>query len=316
MHNDGLNGLLKSIASAIVKIRHAINEANLSNSNNFTSIVNCHGQSVNRLDIVANDILSNCIENSGSCAGIVSEEIESFQSFDCKGHGARYICAFDPLDGSSNILVNGCLGTIFSIYRQPSFPGELIVSDFLQAGCQQVAAGYAMYGASTVFVYSTRTEVNGFTLDEHDDQFYLTYPKLQIEQTGTHYAFNSSRSLSFPLSVRRYLKDRELIFAERTDVTYRYQGCMVADMHRILTQGGIFLHPSSKEHPRGKLRLMYECNPLAFITEVAGGAATNGKERLLNITPEFAHQCSPIFIGSYEMVKEFDRYQHIDRLNQ
>lgn len=315
IHNDGLDGLLKSIASAVVRIKKAINEAALSNSNNFTDVVNCHGQSVNRLDILAHDILGDCLANSGCCAGIASEELDHFHSFDIKGHHVKYVCAFDPLDGSSNILVNGCLGTIFSIFRQPDFHDELKMSDFLQAGCHQVAAGYAMYGASTVFLYATRREVNGFVLDEQDDQFYLAYPKLQVDKMGNHYAFNSSRASSFPLSVRRYLKDRELIFAERAEVTYRYQGCMVADFHRIIIQGGIFLHPATKELPRGKLRLLYECNPLAFIIEVAGGSATDGKNRLLNITPASLHQCSPIFIGSYDMVKEFDRYEHIDDFN-
>jgi fructose-1,6-bisphosphatase I len=222
---------------------------------------------------------------------------------------SKYICHFDPLDGSSNIDANISIGTIFSIYRRKSPSGPGTVEDVLQKGTEQVAAGYVIYGSSTILVYTTGEGAHGFTLDPTVGEFLLCYENLKIPKRSKTYSINEGNYCKWNPNLRRYVdslkQDKE---EEGLPYSARYVGSLVADFHRNLLYGGIFLYPADKKNKNGKLRIMYEANPLAFIVEQAGGRATNGKQRILDIEPKNLHERTPLFIGSEEDVLELEKF--------
>lgn len=300
-----LAGLLRSIGLAAKMVSYLVNKAAIADILGEAGAVNIQGETVQKLDALANQTFINVLKNSIYCAGMVSEENEDIIVFDdTKNNQSKYVVLMDPLDGSANTDVNMPIGTIFSIYRRVSPLGQPCrKEDFLQAGDSQFAAGYVLYGSSTIFVYGTkRHSVNGFTLDNSVGEFYLSHPKMQLPDDGTAYAFDYRYYHSVEAKVRKVLDSYSDI---ATDYSNKNSGCMVADLHRIFLKGGVFLYPKRKEKPKGKLRLMYECNPMAFLAELCGGAAFDGDKRIMNIEPESIHQRSPIFIGSKNMVRDF-----------
>lgn len=295
-----LSGLLRDIGLAAKIISYKVNRAGLSDITGQAAITNATGDTVQRLDLIANELLINSLHNSGECCGIASEENESFVPIK-SSKDAKYVVIFDPLDGSSNIDVNVSIGTIFAIYRRISDGGDCEERDFLQDGVEQVAAGYILYGSSTMLVYTTGQGVNGFTLDPGIGEFCLSHPKVQIPQKGKYYSVNHSQYLKFSDGVRQFINE-----CQNMARNFRYIGSMVADVHRTLFKGGIFMYPATSFAPEGKLRLLYECNPLSFIIEQAGGKASNGQERILEIEAKELHQRSPIFMGSEDMVARIE----------
>ena len=251
------------------------------------------------------------LQHGISCAGIGSEELDDVVIFDDPvSNKSKYVCLFDPLDGSSNIDVNVSIGTIFSVYRRVSELGKPATKeDFLQPGNKQVAAGYVIYGSSTMFVYATRRGVNGFTLDPAIGEYSLSHPDIKCPEIGKMYSVNHGNFFQYDEPVKKYItacqkKDK----TNGGPYTQRYIGSMVSDVHRNLIKGGIFMYPGTTDKPKGKLRLLYECNPFAFIVEMAGGLATNGKIRILDVQPTELHQRTPFFIGSKLMMEELEGY--------
>jgi fructose-1,6-bisphosphatase I len=262
---------------------------------------------VKKLDIFANNQFMGVLRHGISCAGVGSEEMDEIAIFDDEvSNQSKYVCLFDPLDGSSNIDVNSSIGTIFGIYRRVSEKGSpCTLGDFLQPGIQQVAAGYIIYGSSTMLVYATRRGVNGFTLDPSIGEFTLSHPNIKCPENGSLYSVNHGNFFRYGEGVKKYIDScQKKNETNGGPYTQRYIGSMVADVHRNLIKGGIFMYPGTTDKPQGKLRLQYECNPFAFIMEVAGGSATNGQERILEIQPKNLHQRSPFFIGSKIMMEE------------
>ena len=261
---------------------------------------------VQKLDLFANQKLIECLQNSGECGGLASEESEDIiQIPSIAGKNPKYVVVVDPLDGSSNIDVNVSVGTIFGIYRRLSDPiGPCDVGDFLQKGIEQVAAGYVLYGTSTMLVYTTGRGVNAFTLDPSIGEFCLSHKEIKIPSRGNHYSVNQGYYMKFDVEMRRYIDS-----CSDQNLRLRYIGSMVSDVHRILFQGGIFLYPNTRKYPLGKLRLLYECNPMAFIVEQAGGKAiTCTLDRIMEMTPRELHQRSTIAIGSPDMVDEMKAF--------
>jgi fructose-1,6-bisphosphatase I len=247
-----------------------------------------------------------CLTHGGEVCGVTSEELEDFVVLPkVPGKDSNYVVVMDPLDGSSNIDVNVSVGTIFGIYRRKSnVEDDCSLEDFLRKGSEQVAAGYVLYGTSTILVYTTGQGVNGFTLDPTIGEFCLSHPDIQIPKRGNFYSVNQGYYLKFDLEMRRYID-------HCSDMNYglRYIGSMVSDIHRIMFQGGIFLYPNTRKYPLGKLRLLYECNPISFIVEQAGGMAINTKlERIMDVPLERLHQRSTIVMGSIDMVKEMQEF--------
>ncbi len=301
-----LSSLLRHIALAGKFVNSAVNEAGLMDVLGKTGESNVHGEEVQKLDDYANNKFIESLRMSGLCCGITTEENEQPITPEDNEQTSKYIVAVDPLDGSSNIDVNVSIGSIFSIYRSISPDGQCFNDDFLQQGNKQVAAGYIIYGSSTMLVYTTGNGVNGFTLEPATGEFFLSHPNLQIpEQEGT-YSINVGNYNKYSQGVRDYIDYcQEVDKDSGRPYKLRYIGSMVADMHRTLIKGGIFIYPASKGSPDGKLRLLYECNPMAFLAEQAGGQATNGEgTRILDINPTDPHQKSPIFIGSSKMVEQ------------
>jgi fructose-1,6-bisphosphatase I len=251
------------------------------------------------------------LKHGVACAGIASEELDDIVVFDDPvSNNSKYICMFDPLDGSGNIDVNVSIGTIFSIYRRVSELGKPCTEeDFLQPGNKQVAAGYIIYGSSTMLVYATRRGVNGFTLDPSIGEFSLSHPDIKCPESGKIYSVNHGNFFQYEEPVKKYIDGCQKKTKDTGGpYTQRYIGSMVADVHRNLIKGGIFMYPGTTDKPKGKLRLLYECNPFAFIVEVAGGKATNGKQRILDIEPTELHQRTPLFIGSKAMMEELESF--------
>lgn len=309
-----LSGLLRDIGVAAKLVNREVNKAGLVDILGSHGSTNVQGEQVQKLDIFANEILKSSLMNSGECCGIASEEEDEHVSFECVDHrsNAKYVVLFDPLDGSSNIDVNVSIGTIFSIYKRKSAPGgPCTIEDFLQPGTEQVASGYVIYGSSTMLVYTTGKGVNGFTLDPSIGEFCLSHPDIITKVRSDTYSINQGYHHQFSRGVQDYLAFCQ-DGAERKSKPYRlrYIGSMVADVHRNLIKGGIFLYPAMSSAPSGKLRLMYECNPLAFLAEQAGGEATTGTQRILDIKPAGLHQRVPILIGSKAMVEEAVRIIH------
>lgn len=308
-----LTRLLRDIGIAAKIVNREVNRAGLVNILGVAGSDNASGDDVQKLDIFANQVFIDCLNHGGECCGIASEELEDFVALDpVKNKEAEYIVVMDPLDGSSNIDVNVSVGTIFGIYKRKSEgTGPCKMEDFLQKGVDLVAAGYVLYGTSTIMVYSTGNGVNGFTLDPSIGEFCLSHSNMQMPKTGNYYSVNQGYYLKFDLEMRRYIDH-----CSDSNLRLRYIGSMVSDLHRILFQGGIFLYPNTRKYVDGKLRLLYECNPMSFIIEQAGGTAINTKlERILELEVHDIHQRSTIVIGSSDMVDEMKKFAKIYSAN-
>lgn len=306
-----LSGLLRDIGLAAKRVNVEVNKAGLVDILGDAGSTNVQGEDVKKLDVFANNQFMGALRHGISCAGIASEEMDDYIAFnDEVSKNSKYVCLFDPLDGSGNIDVNVSIGTIFGVYRRATTQGEIASSqDFLQPGRKQVAAGYIVYGSSTMLVYATRRGVNGFTLDPSIGEFCLSHPNIKCPEFGKIYSVNHGNFFRYSEGVRNYIdacqkKDK----SNGGPYTQRYIGSMVSDVHRNLIKGGIFMYPGTTDKPGGKLRLLYECNPFAFIMEVAGGKATDGKQRILDIQPGTLHQRTPLFIGSKGMMEELESH--------
>ena len=306
-----LSGLLRDIGLAAKRINVEVNKAGLVDILGDVGETNVQGEDVKKLDVFANNQLTGVLHHGISCAGIGSEEIDDYVAVDDEvSKNSKYVCLFDPLDGSGNIDVNVSIGTIFSVYRRVRPKGTVASrEDFLQPGRMQVAAGYIVYGSSTMLVYATRRGVNGFTLDPSIGEFCLSNPDIKCPEIGKIYSVNHGNFFQYTDGIKQYIDVcQKKTKSNGGPYTQRYIGSMVADVHRNLIKGGIFMYPSTIDKPKGKLRLLYECNPFAFIVEVAGGKATNGKERILDVQPTELHQRSALFIGSKNMMEELESY--------
>ena len=306
LHSGELTGLLRDIGVAAKIINREVTKAGLVSILGVSGQENSSGDNVQLLDLYANETLIECLKNSGEVCAIVSEENEDIIYVpSVEGKEAKYVVAFDPLDGSSNIDVNVSVGTIFSIYhRQSAQDKNPEIEDFLQKGTALVAAGYVIYGTSTILVYTTGHGVNGFTLDPSIGEFCLSHRDIKIPNRGPYYSVNQGYYLKFDVDMRRYID-----YCSDLNLGLRYIGSMVSDIHRILFQGGIFLYPNTRKYPLGKLRLVYECNPMSFIVEQAGGKAmTCQLQRIMEIQPKSLHQIATIAIGSPEMVDEMKEF--------
>lgn len=304
-----LSGLLRSIGLACKRINVEVNRAGLADILGALGKENVQGEEVQKLDDFANNALIDMLDHSIYCAGVGSEENDDIVVFnDSISNNSKYVLLMDPLDGSGNIDVNVSIGTIFSIYKRLTPLGTpASKKDFLQPGKMIVAAGYVIYGSSTVLVYATRRGVNGFTLDPSLGEFCLSHPDIKCPPTGKIYSANYGNFGEYAIGVQNYLKRCESKTREEGGpYTERYIGSMVADIHRNLVKGGIFMYPGTRNKPKGKLRLMYECNPLAFIVMIAGGKATNGEKDIIDIEPNDLHQRSPMYIGSRLMMEELE----------
>jgi len=299
-----LSRLLRDIGIAAKIVNREVNKAGLMDIFGDVGTINIQGESQKKLDVFANDQFIAALKSGGECCIVASEENDEIIEIDGEvSKNAKYIVAMDPLDGSSNIDVNVALGTIFSIYRRVSNTGSATLKDVLQKGTEQVAAGYVIYGSSTMLVYTTGKGVNGFTLDPSIGEFCLSHPEMKIPENGIIYSINEGNYIHFPEGVKKYLKYCQVEDKQTSrPYTSRYIGSMVADIHRNMIKGGIFIYPTTSGAPNGKLRLVYECNPMAFIIEQAGGKATDGFNRILDKNVTALHQRSAIFIGSKNMV--------------
>ena len=304
-----LSTLLRDIGLAAKRINVEVNKAGLVDILGDAGSVNVQGEDVKKLDLYANQQMMGVLSRGISCAGIASEELDDFIAFDDEvSKQSKYVCLFDPLDGSGNIDVNISIGSIFGVYRRVTEKGTRVDErDFLQAGVRQVAAGYIIYGSSTMLIYATRRGVNGFTLDPSIGEFCLSFPDIKCPEIGNIYSVNHGKFFQFEKGVQEFIQRCQHKTKEKGGpYSQRYTGSLAADMHRNLIKGGIFMYPSSVDMPHGKLRLMYECNPFAFIMEVAGARATDGVSRILDIHPASLHQRSPFFTGSKEMMQELE----------
>jgi fructose-1,6-bisphosphatase I len=304
-----LAGLLRDIGLAAKRVNVEVNKAGLVDILGNTGDINVQGEEVKKLDEFANDQFTGVLRHGISCAGIASEELDDMVVFeDDISRGSKYICMYDPLDGSSNIDVNVSIGTIFSVYRRVTETGTSVtIKDFLQPGIRQVAAGYIIYGSSTILVYATKRGVNGFTLDQSIGEFCLSHPGIRCPETGKMYSVNHGNFFRYSDGVKKYID----ICQNKNEsnggpYTQRYIGSMVSDVHRNLIKGGIFMYPGTTAKPKGKLRLLYECNPFAYIVEVAGGKATDGVQHILEKIPGELHERTPFFIGSIKMMEELE----------
>lgn len=314
-----LSRLLRDIGVAAKIINSEIRKAGMANILGSTGVTNVQGEEQKTLDVYANEQFINALEAGGECCGIASEENEDIIYVQNEmSKDAKYVVCIDPLDGSSNIDVNVSIGTIFSIYRRVTNSGPPQMEDFLQKGDKQVAAGYVLYGSSTMLVYTTGNGVNGFTLVPSIGEFCLSHPDIKIPIDGALLSVNEGNYMSFTEGVRQYIKYSQ-VQDSTTSRPYcsRYIGSLVADFHRNLVRGGIYMYPSTPASTHGKLRLLYECNPLAFIVEQAGGKASDGQQRILQLQPVELHQRSPLFIGSSNMVSKaeafLDLYSNVNK---
>jgi fructose-1,6-bisphosphatase I len=304
-----LSGLLRDIGLAAKRVHVEVNKAGLVDILGDYGTTNVQGEEVKKLDIFANNQFMGVLRHGISCAGIGSEELDDVVVFDDPvSNQSKYVCLFDPLDGSANIDVNVSIGTIFSVFKRVSELGKPATKeDFLQPGIKQIAAGYVIYGSSTMLVYGTRRGVNGFTLDQSIGEFTLSHPDIKCPETGKIYSVNHGNYFKYEEKVQRYITTcQQKNETNGGPYTQRYIGSMVADVHRSLIKGGIFMYPGTSDRPLGKLRLLYECNPFAFIMEIAGGKATDGHQRILEIVPSQVHQRTPFFVGSKLMMQELE----------
>lgn len=292
-----LSQLLRDIALASKVVNREVNKAGLIDIMGAVGSQNMAGDDQQKLDVLANIRFTRALAKGGEVCALVSEESDTFVDLNNDG---KYVIAIDPLDGSSNIDVNVSIGTIFSIYRRKSVEGTPIQNDdILQKGSDQVAAGYVLYGSSTMLVYTTGHGVNGFTYEPTLGEYFLSHPALRMPENGKIYSVNEGGSNSFPQGVKNYIA-----YCKDSRYTARYIGSLVADFHRNMLKGGIYFYPSTEKDKGGKLRLIYECNALAFVAEQAGGVASDGQQRILDIKPDSLHQRTPFFVGSRNMVEK------------
>jgi len=309
--NRELIALLKDLKLAARQVSKELNSGALNGTlGELAGSKNTHGEKVKKLDLIANNLFIKSLENGGNCCGLVSEENDKVIIFNNEtSKKSKYLVLIDPLDGSSNIDVNVPVGTIFSVLKKPANQRQTLTKDFLQEGTKQVAAGYIIYGSSTIYVLTVGKGVDAFTLDPVVQEFYLSYKNIKMPKKARMYSVNQGNFFQFSNGVQEYIT-----WCEQKDsktgrpYSLRYVGSMVADLHRSLLKGGLFIYSQAKGAPQGKLRLMYECNPMAFIIEQAGGLATDGKNDILNIKPKSIHQKSPIYIGSSDMVKNVCKF--------
>ena len=305
-----LSKLLHDLSLAAKVISLEVNKAGLADILGFTGDSNIHGEDVRMLDMFAHNMMFNAMDHGGHLCIMASEEEEDIIHIPPKFKVGKYVLLFDPLDGSSNIDANVSIGTIFSIFKRITPDGKPgTIEDCLQEGVKQVAAGYIVYGSSTIMVYTAGHGVHGFTLDPSFGEFLLSNENIRTPQKGKIYSINEGNYLYWHPGLKKYIKwlQEENADNERP-YTSRYIGSMVADIHRNLLYGGIYMYPGDSRNPNGKLRLMYECNPMAFIVEAAGGRASNGKKRILEVKPETLHQRTPIFVGSKYDVKKVEEF--------
>jgi fructose-1,6-bisphosphatase I len=297
--------LLNDIGIAAKYVHREVNKAGLADILGFEGTENVQGEDQKKLDVFANNQFIKALGHGGQCCAIASEENEDLITFNGPmSNNGKYVVALDPLDGSSNIEVNVSIGTVFGIWRRKSEPGSCgTMEDLLQPGRDMVAAGYVIYGSSTMLVYSTGNGVNGFTLDPSVGLFLLSHPEMTIPEGGNIYSINEANYIYFPDGVKQYIK-----YCQGDDpktnrpYTTRYIGSLVSDFHRNMIRGGIYMYPGNKKNPDGKLRLLYECNPIAYLAEQAGGKASDGFRRILDIQPNSLHQRTPFFVGTRHMV--------------
>lgn len=311
-----LSGLLRDMGLAAKRVNVEVNKAGLVDILGDAGTVNVQGEEVKKLDVFANNQFMGALRHGISCAGIASEELDDFVAFEDEvSKKSKYVCLFDPLDGSANIDVNVSIGTIFSVFRRVTPLGTRVtLEDFLQPGNRQVAAGYMIYGSSTMMVYATRRGVNGFTLDPSIGEWCLSHPDIRCPEQGKIYSVNHGNFFKYTEGVKQYITAcQKKDSSTGGPYTQRYIGSMVADVHRNLIKGGIFTYPGTTDKPKGKLRLLYECNPFAFIVEVAGGKASDGKQRILDVVPTELHQRSPFFVGSKLMMEELETFLDKDQ---
>lgn len=305
-----LSSLLSSLRLAAKVMNSQINKAGLvDNLLGSVGTENVQGEEQKKLDLYANELFIKTLKARDQICGIASEEEEKVVLFENEaGMNGKYVVLIDPIDGSSNIEVNVSIGTIFAVYRRLSPVGTpATMEDFLQPGHKQVAAGYIIFGSSTMMVFTTGNGVNGFTYDPAIGVFYLSHPDIKIPKKGNIYSINEGNYNYFSPPIKGYLDYcKEIHPASQRPYTGRYIGSMIADLHRNLLKGGIYMYPASDLAPKGKLRLLYECNPMAFLVEQAGGEATDGTHRILDIKPQELHERTAIFTGSSEMVKELE----------
>ena len=305
-----LSRLINSIRLAAKVVNYEVNKAGLVDILGNSGQVNTQGESQQKLDVYANEKFIQMLTNRNIVCGIASEEEDEFISINSLNsqNQNKYVVLIDPLDGSSNIDVNVSVGTIFSIYRRVTPVGnEVTIDDFLQKGEEQVAAGYVIYGTSTMLVYTTGDGVNGFTLNPAIGTFYLSHPNLKFPEDGNIYSINEGNYSHFPLGIKKYIKFCQ---EQNNNRPYksRYIGSLVSDFHRNMIKGGIYLYPQSLNYPNGKLRLLYECNPMAFLAEQANGSASDGYKRILEIQPNSLHQRVPFVCGSSKMVRDVEKF--------
>ena len=311
-----LSRIINSIRLAAKVVNYEVNKAGLVDIIGAAGAQNIQGEDQQKLDVYANEVFIQTLINREIVCGIASEENDDFITVEGsdKSHNNKYVVLMDPLDGSSNIDVNVSVGTIFSVYRRITPLGTPVtIDDFLQPGINQVAAGYVIYGTSTMLVYTTGHGVNGFTLNPAIGTFYLSHPNMKFPENGAIYSINEGNYVHFPQGVKNYLKYCQLEEDDRP-YTSRYIGSLVSDIHRNMIKGGIYIYPTSSKAPNGKLRLLYEGNPMAFITEQAGGKASNGYGRILEIVPTQLHERVPFFCGSYNMVEKAEQFMKTDLL--
>lgn len=304
-----LSRLLRDIGIAAKVVNREVNKAGLADILGSFGQENIQGEEQQKLDVFADEEFISALQRGGECCYIASEEHEEGVDL-CHSlisANGKYIVCIDPLDGSSNIDVNISIGTIFSIYRRISPEGKVLPTDILQNGVNQVAAGYILYGSSTMLVYTTGHGVNGFTLDPGIGEFCLSHHMMKVPDAGASYSINQGNFVHLPEPIKHYLRYcQEQDESTGRPYSLRYIGSLVADIHRILLKGGVFMYPEGSRYASGKLRLMYECNPMAMIVEQAGGYASTGKQRILEIQPEDLHQRTPLVIGSKDMVRHIE----------
>ena len=305
-----LSRLLNAIRLASKAVNHEVNKAGLVDIIGATDQKNHSNEEQQKLDVYANQAFKRALINRQIVCGFASEEEDNYIAISSENDNKRnnYVVLIDPLDGSSNIDVNVSVGTIFSVYRRITSSDQPVsAADFLQKGAKQVAAGYILYGTSTILIYTTGFGVNGFTLNPALGTFYLSHPNLKFPATGNIYSINEGNYIHFPEGIKKYIKYCQE-YKNKRPYTSRYVGSLVSDFHRNLISGGVYLYPPTLSYPNGKLRLLYECNPIAFLAEEAGGAATNGKKRILDIPPEKLHQRCPLYCGDKSMVEDINRF--------
>lgn len=305
-----LSRLINSLRLAAKVVNHEVNKAGLVDILGSAGDTNIQGETQQKLDVYANNIFMQTMTNRQIVCGVASEEEDNYVEIKSKngGNNNKYVVLIDPLDGSSNVDVNVSVGTIFSIYRRVTPIGTPVKKeDFLQKGTNQVAAGYIIYGTSTMIVFTTGHGVNGFTLNPAIGTFYLSHPDMSFPEDGKIYSINEGNYVHFPQGVKDYLKYCQEEVDDRP-YTSRYIGSLVSDFHRNMIKGGIYIYPTSSKAPKGKLRLLYECNPMAFLAEQANGTATDGYRRIMEIQPTELHQRVPFFCGSKNMVKDAESF--------